>query len=57
MGYAKRFVKEYVNYLIKEIKVGDADKAYQIQKAYYMCDKGMITQTEAMYWITKTMED
>lgn len=47
MGYAKRFVKEYVNYLINEAKIG-SENEYQIQKAYNMCDKGMITQCEAM---------
>lgn len=52
MGYAKRFVKEYVNYLINEVKVG-GENGYQIQKAYNMCNKGMITQCEAMEWITK----
>lgn len=52
MGYAKRFVKEYVNYLINEAKIG-SENEYQIQKAYNMCDKGMITQCEAMEWITK----
>lgn len=52
MGYAKRFVKEYVNYLINEAKIG-GENGYQIQKAYDMCNKGMITQREAMEWITE----